>query len=208
LISDTPNVIAIGDYKGRLLYTSELPDQLLLTDLTQLPWVAAALQSGEGNSMQLVRNDDPKLVATKVLGEKPRTGMSFMFTRAGRGGSSVFIQMLDADAALQYMNVTDTLLSIVGRDGSSRGTVPPEIVTRVAWSDAVDEIEVDTATYRVLAKPIYGPDKQLVGSVVMAARVDGVLSLFPGARTVLAVAMLAAIGVAIAMYLRARQLRA
>jgi hypothetical protein len=208
LISDTPNVIAIGDYKGRLLYTSELPDQLLLTDLTQLPWVAAALQSGEGNSMQLVRNDDPKLVATKVLGEKPRTGMSFMFTRAGRGGSSVFIQMLDADAALQYMNVTDTLLSIVGRDGSSRGTVPPEILARAASSDAVDEIEVDTSTYRALAKPIYGPDKQLVGSVVMAARVDGVLSLFPGARTVLAAAMLAAIGVAIAMYLRARQLRA
>jgi serine/threonine protein kinase len=205
-ISTTPNVIAIGDYKGRLLYTSELPDKLPLTDLTQLAWVAEALQSGTGNSMMLVPNDDPRLVATRLLGDKPRSGMSFMFTRAGRGGSSLFIQMLDADAVLKYMNITGTMLSILAGDGSARGTVPPELLQTVAFEDSA--VQLGNASYQVQAKRIFGPDKQLVGAVVMAARNDGVLSLFPHARAVLAVAMLVAIGVAIAMYVRARQLRA
>jgi hypothetical protein len=60
----------------------------------------------------------------------------------------------------------------------------------------------------VLAKAIVDPNGQRVGLVVMASRVDGVLSLFPHARLVFAVAMIAAILVAIGMFVRARSLRA
>jgi len=205
-IGGRPNVIAVGDYKGRLLYTSALSDKLPLTDLTQLPWVGPAMETGKGNG-HLVRNDDPKLVATKLLGETPTPGMSIMFTRTGRGGTSLFLQLLDVDNVLDYMKM-GTLLSIVGTDGNARGDVPGELIARTPMNtDAIREITIDTKTYQVLAKPITGPDGQPFGHVVMASRVDGVLSLFPHARIVFAVAMVVAIGVAIGMFARARSLR-
>jgi len=206
-IGGRSNVIAVGDYKGRLLYTSALPDKLPLTDLTQLSWVGPAMETGKGNG-HLVRNDDPKLVATKLLGETPTPGMSIMFTRTGRGGTSLFLQLLDVDNVLDYMKM-GTLLSIVATDGNTRGDVPTELIARMPMnSDAIREITIDTKTYQVLAKPITGPDGQPFGHVVMASRVDGVLSLFPHARVVFAVAMIVAIGVAIGMFARARSLRA
>lgn len=207
-IGGRPNVIAVGDYKGRLLYTSAQPDLLPLTDLAQLPWVGRAIETGAANSMRLVANDDPQLAGTQLLGPSPPPGMSIVFTRTGLGGSSLFIQLVDADSVLAYMRM-GTLLSIVAPGGHTRGDVPAELLARAPLTDGtIHEVTIDTATYQVRANPITGPDGAPVGHVVMASRVDGVLSLFPHARTVFAAAMLAAIAVAVAMAARARSLRA
>ena len=66
---------------------------------------------------------------------------------------------------------------------------------------------VDGDMYQVLAQPIRGFDKQVVGHVVMARRIDSVLlSLFPGARLVFALAMIAAVAIAIASAIRMRHI--
>ena len=206
-IGGRPNVIAVGDYKGRLLYTSELPDELPLTDLTQLPSVRQAMQTDKANIMRLVRNDDPTLVATKLLGNAAHDGMSIMFTRTGTGGTSLFLQLVDADSVLAYMKM-GTLLSILGPDGDTRGDVPTELLARLPATDAITEVTIDTKTYQLRAVDMVGPDGMTVGRVVMASRVDGVLSLFPGARTVFAFAMIGAALVAIGMFAAARSRRA
>ena len=201
-----PFVFAVADYKGRLLYTSAEPgDKPYLTDVTQIPWVAPALQQ-DVRSVTLVRNDDPRIVASKLLGEHPPPGMSFMATRTGRGGTSIFIQFVDVEDVRRYM-ARGTMLSIVAPDGSAQGDVPHELLEARA-TDAIREVTVGSRTYQVRAKTLLGPDEQPIGRVVMASRVDGVLSLFPQARRVFAVAMIAAILVAIAMFVRARALRA
>jgi hypothetical protein len=204
-IGGRPNIIAVGDYKGRLLFTTAAPDLLPLTDLTQLPWIGQAMQTGRGNSMRILRNDDPQLVATKILGEAPAPGMSILFARTGTGGTSLFLQSLDVADVLTYMKM-GTLLSIVTPDGDAQGDVPLELLALPA--NTVREVSQGTRTYQVLAKDLTGPDGTVVGRVVMASRVDGVLALFPHARAVFAVAMIAAMLVALAMFQVARSRRA
>jgi serine/threonine protein kinase len=199
-IGGRPNIIAVGDYKGRLLFTTAAPELLPLTDLTQLPWIAQAIETGRGNAMRILRNDDPQLVATKLLGEAPSSGMSVLFARTGTGGTSLFIQLIDIDDVLAYMKM-GTLLSIVTPEGEARGDVPPALLAEMPENmTTAKEVTLGRQTYQVLAKDITGPDGTRVGRVVMASRIDGVLSLFPHARTVFAVAMLAAFFVAVAMF--------
>jgi hypothetical protein len=164
------------------------------------------VQTGTGNSMRFVRNDDPRLVATKLLGGEPRDGMSIMFTRTGTGGTSLFLQLVDVDSVLAYMKM-GTLLSIVGPDGETRGDVPSALMAQLPTTDELTEVTLDSKEYLVRAKDILGPDGISVGHVVMASRVDGVLSLFPGARTVFALAMIAATLVAVGMFTVARSRR-
>ncbi len=207
-IGETPNVIGVSDNTGRLLYSSANPEKLLLTDLTQLPWIGKAMEPKK-SSMRLVSNNEPTLVATRIFGDKPPPGMSFLYTRSS-DGTSLFLRLVDVDDVVRYMKMTEgALLSIVAPDGNARGDVPLDLLARVtAPTENIREIEIDTKTYQVLAKAIVDPDDQRVGLVVMASRVDGVLSLFPHARLVFAVAMIAAILVAIGMFMRARSLRA
>ncbi len=199
-IGGRPNIIAVGDYKGRLLFTTAAPELLPLTDLTQLPWIAQAIETGRGNAMRILRNDDAQLTATKLLGEAPSSGMSVLFARTGTGGTSLFIQLIDVDDVLAYMKM-GTLLSIVTPEGEARGDVPLALLAELPPNaTTAKEITLGRQTYQVLAKDLTGPDGTRVGRVVMASRIDGVLSLFPHARTVFAVAMLAAFLVAVVMF--------
>jgi predicted Ser/Thr protein kinase len=200
-IGGRPNVIAVADYNARLLYTSEAPDQMYLTDLKELPGITNDV------SMSILRNTDPRVARAKLFGEAPPPGMSILFTRIGRGGTNYFLQLIDVDSVLRYMKL-GTLLTIVAPDGSARGDVPAELLARIDTVNETLEITIDTKTYQVLATPILDPAKQPVGRVVMARRVDGVLSLFPHARVVFAAAMIVSILVAIGMFARARSLRA
>jgi hypothetical protein len=203
--SQQPSHIAVGDYKGRLLYTSAAPQQFPRTDLLAVPWIRDAVQGG-GKNMRLVRNDDPRLVATKLLGPDPKPGVSVVFTHTGAGGNGLFMQVLDADEVLNNIELDDTtMLSIVGPDGVRHGTVPDELL-QLPLTDDIHEVALGSQTYQMLARPILGPDGQLVGHIVMAGRLDGVLSLFTNARLVFTLAMLAALAAAIAMAVRARQL--
>jgi serine/threonine protein kinase len=199
-IGGRPNIIAVGDYKGRLLFTTAAPELLPLTDLTQLPWIAQAIETGRGNNMRILRNDDALLTASKMLGDVPQPGMSVLFARTGTGGTSLFVQLIDVDDILAYIKMS-TLLSIVTPEGDARGDVPLELLAGMRDDiKTTQEVALGTRTYQVLAKDITGPDGTRVGRVVMASRIDGVLSLFPHARTVFAVAMIVAFLVAAAMF--------
>ncbi len=195
---EEPAIIAISDYKGRLLYTSAAPDTWG-TDLIQLPWIKRAFDAGAGNSMTLQRYDDPRLVATEVLGASSPAGLAVLFTRTlsvGETARSQFLQIVAARQLLEDIRLDDeTDLSLVSLDGTVDGTVSSEIGT-----SAPEGVQVRTIP---LSNPLVQGGEP-IGRLVMARPIDSVLSLFPHARTVFALAMLAAILAALFTSQRAR----
>jgi hypothetical protein len=205
--------IAVADYKGRMMYTSAARDHGR-SDLTQLPWVKTALTQKD-RTITLVRTDDPALRATGLLGPYAPPGLGFVYTRTlvlgndkNKEVASAFIEEVDAAKLLGEIQLDDKIrLSIVAPDGTAIGDVPASLAQRAAGATQATEATVDGVMYQVLAQPIGGFDKQLVGHVVMARRLDSVLlSLFPGARLVFALTMIAAIATALASGLRMRQI--
>jgi hypothetical protein len=206
-----PTTIAVADKKGRMMYSSAAPGHAR-SDLTQLPWVKMALTQKD-RTISLVRTDDPALVATGLLGPTPARGLGLFYTRTLVLGNdrtkevaSAFIEAVDAARLFGEIRLDErTLLSIVAPDGTAIGAVPPELVKVAAATTGTAEASADGAIYQVLAQPIRGFDNQVVGDVVMARKLDSVLlSLFPGARLVFALAMIAAIllGAAAALTMR------
>lgn len=203
-----PSVLAISDYKGRLLYTSAAPDQWR-NDLTQLPWIKRALDTGDGNFMTLTRYDDPALGATGLLGPLPPTGLAVLFTRTlslGESAKSQFLQVVSAAQLLDDIRLDDeTQLSLVALDGTSEGSVPISIIARA--TDGTSELTSNGASYAVQALSLANPqvpNGEPIGRLVMARPTGSVLALFPGARIVFALALILAIGVALATAVRAR----
>jgi len=206
-----PTTIAVADKKGRMMYSSAAPGHAR-SDLTQLPWVKSALTQKD-RTISLVRTDDPALVATGLLGPSPPRGLGLFYTRTlvlGTGKTkevaSAFIEEVDAARMFGEIRLDQrTLLSIVAPDGTAIGDVPPALVKVAAATAGTAEAYAGGAQYHVLAQPIRGFDNQVVGDVVMARKLDTVLlSLFPGARLVFALAMVAAIaaGIAAALWTR------
>jgi predicted Ser/Thr protein kinase len=205
-----PTTIAVADSKGRMLYTSAAPSHPR-TDLTALPWMKTALTQKD-RTISLVRTDDPALAASGLLGPAPLPGLGFLYTRTLVLGNdktkevaSAFIQAVDAARLFGEIRLDErTRLAIVAPDGTAIGDVPASLV-RVATPGTTEASAAGTL-YQVQALPIRGFDNQIVGSVVMARKLDSVLlSLFPGARLVFALALIAALALAIAAFLRTRQ---
>jgi predicted Ser/Thr protein kinase len=205
--------IAVADYKGRMMYSSAAPDHSR-SDLTQLAWVKNALTEKD-RSITLVRTDDPALVATGLLGPKPPPGLGFLYTRTlvlgndtNKEVASAFIQAVDAAKLFGEIRLDDrTMLSIVAPDHTAIGDLSDQLVASAETADGTAEAELDGALFQVLAQPIRGFDGQIVGNVIMARQLDSVLlSLFPGARLMFALAMIAAIGVAAIAALRMRRI--
>jgi serine/threonine protein kinase len=205
--------IAVADYKGRMMYTSAARDHAR-SDLTQLPWVKTALTQKD-RTITLVRTDDPVLRATGLLGPYAPPGLGFVYTRTlvlgndkNKEVASAFIEEVDAAKLLGEIQLDDKIrLSIVAPEGTAIGDVPASLAQRAAAATETAEATVDGVMYQVLAQPIRGFDKQVVGHVVMARRLDSVLlSLFPGARLVFALTMIAAVATALASGLRMRQI--
>jgi hypothetical protein len=208
-----PTTIAVADSKGRLLYSSAAPT-LGLSDLSQLPWVKTALTQKD-RTINLIRTDDRTLVASGLLGPTPPRGLGLLYTRTLVLGNdktkevaSAFIEEVDAARLVGEIRLDEqTRLSIVAPDGTAIGNVPPSLVSHATATTGTTEATVDGVLYQVLAQPIRGFDNQIVGDVVMARRIDSVLlSLFPGARRVFALTMLAALLLATASALRMRQI--
>ena len=207
------STIAVADYKGRMLYSTAAPGHPR-TDLTRLPWVKAAMTQTD-RSITLVRTDDPALAATGLLGPAPAPGLGLVYTRtlvlgsdATKEVASAFIEEVAAAGLLGEVRLDDrTRLSVVARDGTAIGDVPAALV-RAADAAAAEQVEreLDGRTYQVLAQPIRGFDGRPVGHVVMARALDGVLSLFPGARGVFALALIAALAAAAAAAAMARRI--
>jgi serine/threonine protein kinase len=205
--------IAVADYKGRLLYSSAAVNHRR-SDLSQLPWVKTAL-TRKDRSITLARTDDTQLVATGLLGSGPRPLLGVFYTRTlvlgneqNKEVASAFIEEVDADSLIGQIQLDErTMLSIVALDGTRIGAVPEELVKIAAQAQDTAEALHDGGQFQVLAQPIRGFDNQVVGHVVMARKLDSVLpSLFPGARLVLTLAMVAAVAGAIASALRMRQI--
>ncbi|HEX3764193.1 MAG TPA: hypothetical protein VHW23_36115, partial [Kofleriaceae bacterium] len=208
-----PTTIAVADSKGRMLYSSAAPSAGR-NDLTRLPWVKTALTQKD-RTISLVRTDDAALVASGLLGASPPPGLGFLYTRTLMLGNdrtkevaSAFIEEVDAARLFGEIKLDEqTRLSIVAPGGTAIGNVPPALVRVAAVTAGTAEAAAGGATYQVLAQPIRGFDNQIVGDVVMARKLDSVLlSLFPGARGVFALAMLGALAVALTSALRMRQI--
>ena len=197
-----PSILAVADYKARLLFSSAAPDTWR-TDLSTLPWIKQALDAGTGNSMTLMRYDEPRLVATGILGKESRTGLAMLFTRTLALGEarSQFLQIVDAGQLLDQIRLDDTMLSLVAADGTPVGDVPPAVVS-AAPVVGQRSITVDGTSYEVQALPLTGFD----GRLVMAQPMSSVLALFPNARVVFLIAMFAALVTALGTAIRARRI--
>ncbi len=188
-------VIAVADYKGRLLYTSAAPTRWG-ADITRLPWIASAISAGGGSSMNIVRYDDRVLAATGIVGDRPPAGLAIVFTRtvAVAGEPRVhFLQVIDAESLLDQIRIDPlTRLSIRGLDGTEVGDAQPTLEGNATRTVAIE----DYAATRV------------TGTLVMTHARDPMLELFPGSRTLFALGTLAALAVALLTGIRARSVAA
>jgi predicted Ser/Thr protein kinase len=216
------SALAIADYKGRILYSSAAPSDWG-GDLTLLPFVKQSLDAGKGDSVTVLPYADPALVATHVLGTAPPPpGLAVVFTRTlalgdkdteGSEARAIYLQVQDGQHLLDNVRLDrDAMLALVAAGGqatSDEGLAPSLVQAALAAPAAsgVSEIEDGGRTYQVQARPIRGIDGQgTIAHVVMARRLDGVLSLFPGARIVFALAALAALLLSVATFWRARSI--
>ncbi|HMG23469.1 MAG TPA: serine/threonine-protein kinase [Kofleriaceae bacterium] len=208
-----PTTIAVADSKGRMLYSSAAPGHPR-SDLSGLPWIKTALTQKD-RTISLVRTDDPALAASGLLGPNPQPGLGFLYTRTlvlgndkNKEVASAFIQEVDAARLFGEIRLDErTRLSIVAPGGTAIGNVPPALIRVAAATEGTAEAVADGTLYQVQALSIRGFDNEIVGDVVMARKLDSVLlSLFPGARLVFALLMMAAIAIAVASTLWMRQI--
>ncbi|HSK05719.1 MAG TPA: protein kinase, partial [Kofleriaceae bacterium] len=202
-------VVAVADYKGRLLYTSAAPGHWR-TDLTQLPWIGA-LTRGKERTITLQRTDELRLQGTGILGPAPASRLGFFFARTlvlNQERSGYLVQAVDAGQLLHDIVLDDeTLLTIVDLEGVHVGAVPAALVTAAPRDGSVAEVHHGGTPYQVKAQAVADLDGDPLGHVVMARELGGVLpELFPGARGAFALAMLAALALAAAAALRARRI--
>ncbi len=220
--------LVVADYKGRMLYTTADPEHPIDDKLvTKLPWIRRAIDTQKTTSVVLLPTDDERLLATGLLGRTaPRKDqLSFFFTRTlllGSGhateSSGQLMQVLDAGKLLEDIRLDPrTTLALVAPDGAQAGDLPRELAASVPVGDEISDIvesDFGGATFELQSVPLklehdktrdaHDEPDEVIGHVVMARRIDGVLSLFPGARLVFALTMLGALLLATGTALRAR----
>ena len=208
--------LAIADYKGRLLFTSASPDTWG-GDLKLLAPVKRAIDAGKGDSVTVLPYSDPGLATTGFLGPKPpQQGLAVLFERTlalgdkaseGSEARGFYLQLADGKQLLDDIALDkQTLLALVAPDGTAIGEVPPALI-KAAPPGAMAELRAGDRTYQVQSLPVAGLTGQgTIAHVVMARPLDGVLSLFPGARLVFAITTIIALALALTTFVRARQI--
>jgi predicted Ser/Thr protein kinase len=200
------DVLAVADKKGRLLYTSAAPD-VWDRDLHAVPGIAPLIgTSTDTATTQLVRNDDPALAATRLLGDHPARGLSVMFVRTLAQGDKVtalYLQVAKGDSLLHNIQLDErTQLALVAPDGRHVGDLADDVIFAAPADGSTAEVTYDGATYLVRSKSVGA----LSARIVMARQIDGVLALFPNARGVFAIAMFIAFAAAGSAAWRARRI--
>ena len=198
---------AVIDYKGRLLFTSYAP-QIWNTDMRAVPQIKRALDTGTGTSINIVSYSDPMFATGKIFGSAPPNGLVVMQLRTlalGNNSTSsnetraILLQFEDISAVLERLKLDkETLLAIVAPNGTS-----------VADPGLTDEViraaPGHSGDYQVLQLPIDNQGHQ-IGEVVMARKNLGGIALFPQARIVLTLALIAALGIAIGTSIKVRRI--
>jgi hypothetical protein len=134
---------------------------------------------------------------TLALGDK---------TTEGSEARALYVQVQDGKQLIDNVRLDDeTELALVAPTGQATGTLSRSLVRTALASTAVTEFDDGDHTYQVQARDVRGLEGQgTIAHVVMARPLDGVLSLFPGARIVFALTAIGALVLAIAAVLRAR----
>jgi hypothetical protein len=202
--------IVVIDYKGRLLYSSAAPSAAG-NDLSSFPLVKRTLaqETGSKSTVVLVPNTDPLLVAAHASPSK--AGLSIVFARAVVA-RVLYMVLYDAsqileDVSLEAPGTSETKatkLGLVAPDGTVAGDLAPELVTSAPTTGEIVEVRYAGTDYELQARPMKTTQGEEYARVVMARRIDTVLSLFPGARQVFALALVAAILLGAATAWRAR----
>ncbi|HEY0251976.1 MAG TPA: protein kinase [Kofleriaceae bacterium] len=199
---------AVIDYKGRLLYTSFAP-QVWNTDMRAIPAVKRALDTGT-SSRAVASYTDPMFAQGQVFGSTPPKGLVVMHlgtlalgnnTSGGNETRAIVVQFDDISDILDRLQLdAKTLLSVVAPNNVSQGGVPEELIHAALDGESMKH------DYALLHLPIFDGEKHEIGTVVMARRTGAMLTLFPGARVLFVLALLASLGVAIGTSLQARKI--
>ncbi|MBK7539742.1 MAG: serine/threonine protein kinase [Myxococcales bacterium] len=205
--------IAVGDYKGRLLFTSADPARWG-ADLLALPAASHAFSVGAARAggAMVARYDDPRLLAAQLYGPTPPAGLAVVFARAlvvGGVPLGLFVQAIDGAQLLADVSVGEELeLALVAPDGSAVGQVPAKLA-RAARPGDIREAREAGVVRLVQARPLLGLDgASPIASLVLARRIDpGLAGLFARARTVFALAAALLLAGALGAAWRARALR-
>ncbi|HEY5946533.1 MAG TPA: hypothetical protein VIV40_13620, partial [Kofleriaceae bacterium] len=152
------------------------------------------------------------------LGARPPSqGLAVLFERTlalgdkaseGNEARGFYLQLQDGKQLLDEISLDkQTLLALVALDGTAIGELPPALIKAALADDQATEVRIDGRTYQVQSLPVAGMTGQgTIAHVVMARPLDGVLSLFPGARLVFALTCIAALLLAATTYATARKL--
>lgn len=204
---------AVIDYKGRLLFTSYAP-QVWNTDAHSIPAVARALDSGAGRSLTISAYADPVFAPSQIFGGAPPTGLVVTHLRTlalGNNATSsnetraILLQFEDINEILGDLRLDNqTLFAIVAPDHTF--VADPgldERLVRAAPRDGIAQVSAHGREYRVLQFPIVDGHHE-IAQIVMAREVDGVLTLFPHARLLFALATIGALSLALVTAWHAR----
>jgi serine/threonine protein kinase len=208
--------LAVIDYKGRLLYTSAAP-HVWNTDTSALPAIRRALDTG-ANSLTVLAYRDPVFAATRMFGSAPPDGLAVLFARtlalgdkaSGQSESrAIYLQILDGKQLLDNLRLDpETMLALVAPDGKTIGDegMSSTLTFAAPQSGEVAEVMDRGLMYEVQAHRVPGLEGQAFIAQVVMARKLAILTLFPDARLVFALAALAALAVSLATALRARSI--
>jgi hypothetical protein len=208
------DALAVIDAKGRLIYSTA---SSVWSTPVSLPQVRQAIDAGGGAAVAVLAYDDPALTGSQLIA-RPRTGLSVIYDRAlslgqddkmgAKEARAVFVEIIDGGQLLRDIKLDDeTLLALVAPDGRSTGDAPAALIDSApAPGEAARTLTADGKTYQVQSLSIPGSEGHgMVARLVMANPVGG-LTLFPHARLVFALGLLAAAGAATALGLRARKI--
>jgi hypothetical protein len=193
-------VLALSDYKGRLIYTSAAPS-VWGNDVQAVPDIARAMTPGLVSAGAIVRGADPALLATGITGGVARPEWVLVFIRqfnAGKAVQGLFLQAIETRTLLEDVAVSDqTLIAIVAPSGDATDTMPRDLVAAgLAAPAGIAEHHHAGRPWFVHAGVVGDLAQQPIASIVMASPIqaDG---LFPSARLAFTVALVALLAAAL-----------
>jgi hypothetical protein len=206
-------VLAVSDYKGRLLITTAAPDAWG-TDVQVVGAIARAMEPDAVYAGEMLRADDPALVKSGLTGGYARDAWVLLFARqfnAERAVQGLFVQVIDGGTLLAALRVgDDTEKALVAPDGRATETMAPELVAAgLSATGRVAEVELRGRTWSVHASELGSLDDRRanappIARVVIASPLFAP-GLFASARLGFGIALAAMLALAAAAFLASRR---